>query len=509
MFAASDTDAANNRSVAHPVVKVINTDSKHVKNVHVTFHIYGPDGSLATPVATSATGTIAAGTTFEFDATDAGVQVPTPQLWSIQSPSLYTLVATVFINKNAVDSLNATFGLRSATFSADSGFALNDNHVVLRGFSNHNDMAGVGVAVPQRLNLFRAQMLRGVGANIWRMSHNPGDPATFDLLDRLGIMSWDENRDYGRFQVGDMKDMVLRDRNHPAIIIWSFCNEVECTEHGESEGAAFRAATLEADHTRPISGNLLHDSSGSMLDHFDVVGISHVSTIPAPWTPTPASWYDPRYSFKWFHKNHPTIPLVSSESTSCNTQRGENVVNTAAGVFDDVFNADCLSKHFCPPNTTKALDQNISGYMHSPGLCTQSWTMAYEDDGTIFPFIGGHLGIWYYFHLFCFSFLSFPFSSSSFSSSSSLVLPSNLLFKQNSTLFFLLLKLTCCVRLVIVEGRCLITLANLRPETVKTRAIKTTTLIATQTGHKSAAIMARLIWRGLPSRQRRGTDHGG
>ena len=392
-------------------MKVINTDSKHVKNVHVTFHIYGPDGSLATPVATSATGTIAAGTTFEFDATDAGVQVPTPQLWSIQSPSLYTLVATVFIHKNAVDSLNATFGLRSATFSADSGFALNDNHVVLRGFSNHNDMAGVGVAVPQRLNLFRAQMLRGVGANIWRMSHNPGDPATFDLLDRLGIMSWDENRDYGRFQVGDMKDMVLRDRNHPAIIIWSFCNEVECTEHGESEGAAFRAATLEADHTRPISGNLLHDSSGSMLDHFDVVGISHVSTIPAPWTPTPASWYDPRYSFKWFHKNHPTIPLVSSESTSCNTQRGENVVNTTAGVFDDVFNADCLSKHFCPPNTTKALDQNISGYMHSPGLCTQSWTMAYEDDGTIFPFIGGHLGIWYYFHLFCFSFLSFPFLS--------------------------------------------------------------------------------------------------
>jgi hypothetical protein len=63
-------------------------------------------------------------------------------------------------------------------------------------------------------------------------------------------------------------------------------------------------------------------------------------------------------------------------------------------VFDDVFNADCLSKHFCPFNTTKAVDLNISGYMHSPGACTQSWTMAYEDDGTIFPFMGGHLGIW-------------------------------------------------------------------------------------------------------------------
>ena len=104
--------------------------------------------------------------------------------------------------------------------------------------------------------------------------------------------------------------------------------------------------------------------------------------------------YDPRYSFKWFHKKYPTIPLVSSESTSCNTQRGVNYVNTTAGAFDDVFNADCLSKHFCPPNTTKAVDESIPGYMHSPGACSQSWTMAYEDDGTIFPFMAGHLGIW-------------------------------------------------------------------------------------------------------------------
>ena len=240
LFAASDTDPANNRSVAHPITHVINTNSKHVKNVHVTFAIYAPDGSLAAPVATSATGTIAAGTTFEFDATDAGIAVASPSLWSIQSPALYALVAAVFVDGKQVDTLEVVFGFRSATFSADSGFALNGNPVVLRGFSNHNDMvstvpgrcydsvplyrgggsvaglwcshvvpyaltirtffwfvcllhvlhlqAGVGAAVPQRLNLFRAQMLRGVGANIWRMSHNPGDPATFNLLDRLGIM---------------------------------------------------------------------------------------------------------------------------------------------------------------------------------------------------------------------------------------------------------------------------------------------------------------------------------
>ena len=91
-----------------------------------------------------------------------------------------------------------------------------------------------------------------------------------------------------------------------------------------------------------------------MIDHFDVVGVSHSSTTPFPWTPLPAGWYDPRYSYGYFHAHHPGYPLVASEGSSCNTQRGPNVVDTATGAWDDVFNADCLSKTFCPANTTKA-----------------------------------------------------------------------------------------------------------------------------------------------------------
>ena len=64
----------------------------------------------------------------------------------------------------------------------------------------------------------------------------PGSPLTFDLFDRLGVLSWDENRDYGRYQAGDMADMVKRDRNHPAIIIWSVCNEIECQEATRAQG---------------------------------------------------------------------------------------------------------------------------------------------------------------------------------------------------------------------------------------------------------------------------------
>lgn len=150
--------------------------------------------------------------------------------WSIQNPVMYTLEAALSVDGSVVDSATVSTGFRTATFTADSGFHLNGKRVILRGFSDHNSLAGVGVAIPQRLNLFRANMLRGIGMNIWRMSHNPGtlqhsyllaafraqidsithsshgfvfpvvvvpvtgDPAMFDMLDALGVLSWDENR---------------------------------------------------------------------------------------------------------------------------------------------------------------------------------------------------------------------------------------------------------------------------------------------------------------------------
>ena len=82
------------------------------------------------------------------------------------------------------------------------------------------------------------------------------------------------------------------------------------------------------------------------------------------------------------------------QGSSCNTQRGPNVVDPAVGAWDDVFNADCLSKTFCPAGTQKAKNQVIPGYAHSPGTCTQSWTMAYHSNGSITEFMAGNLGVW-------------------------------------------------------------------------------------------------------------------
>lgn len=126
------------------------------------------------------------------------------------------------------------------------------NYVV---FCDHSNFGGVGGALGDRINLFRAQMLRSVGGNSWRMAHNPPCPTRLDFMDRLGMLAIDENRDYGgnRGQGGitaesvaeelvDMADLVRRDRSHPSVMIWSFCNEVGC--NNESSAAAFREVCI-------------------------------------------------------------------------------------------------------------------------------------------------------------------------------------------------------------------------------------------------------------------------
>eukprot|EP00039_Didymoeca_costata_P007251 m.97736 g.97736 ORF g.97736 m.97736 type:complete len:1006 (+) comp13611_c0_seq2:54-3071(+) len=384
--------AAPPAATLQPTAEVIN-ESGEIAEFTVAFDLFDTTGNMVASLTTKAV-PVEHGETITVSPNASFKPRNQNDIWALDSPVLFTMVASLMQDGTLLDSVNITTAFRDIKFTADSGFFLNGNRHVLRGFSNHNDMAGVGAAVPQRMNLFRAQMLRAVGGNIWRMSHNPGDPKTFDIFDRIGVLSWDENRDYGKFQAVDMADMVRRDRNHPSIIIWSMCNEIECTEQNKSQGEEYRALALKYDTSRPISGNLLHDSSPTMVNHFDVLGISHASTVPSPWTPLPAGWYDPRYSYQWFHEHHPTIPMVSSESTSCNTQRGVNVVDENKGEWDDVFNADCLSKLLCPAGSKQASPFPLPGVHHKPGSCEQSWTQAYFENGTIFPFMAGNLGIW-------------------------------------------------------------------------------------------------------------------
>jgi beta-galactosidase len=163
---------------------------------------------------------------------DVILQAHNIDVWSIQTPNLYTVRVEVFSNNGDVDTVETRVGFRTIKFDGETGFRLNNHPIKLRGFSHHNSIGGLGVSIPDRLWLFKIQMSVALGSNFWRMSHNPYRSGLYDLLDATGQMSWDENRDYGAkyangAYVEAMQTMVKHHRNHASIVMYSFCNEYE------------------------------------------------------------------------------------------------------------------------------------------------------------------------------------------------------------------------------------------------------------------------------------------
>jgi hypothetical protein len=182
--------------------------------------------------------------------------------------------------------------------------------------------------VPERFNLYRAQALRALGGNTFRTSHNPYSPELYPLLDQLGVLVWDEARDYTWSAVQDMASLVRRDRNRPSVLLWSFCNEVECEQlpADNTTQFAFRDAVTTHDPTRPTSYNAIPNLSTTVIDlAADVHGFSHVHPS----------------DFAAYHEQHPNKPIVSSECCSCQTQRGEDTVDPPSVLFSN-FDGECL-----------------------------------------------------------------------------------------------------------------------------------------------------------------------
>lgn len=240
--------------------------------------------------------------------------------------------------------------------------------MTLRGFSHHNSIGGLGVAVPERVNLFRVQASRALGANIWRQSHNPYTPHLYTLLDLLGTMCWDENRDYGaKYMNGAyaiaMRDMVKRDRSHPSIIVWSYCNEFECQQFDATySGNAFRAAAYSVDGTRPVTAN--HVGDALLTATIDVQGFSHKNN----------------QSFVNFHKQSPDKPTVLSECCSCIADGNQRVVDGPRGL------PSCIAQQNSPallPYVAGSLGVwTLMDYFGEPhGTGTSAWPYVSSDFG--------------------------------------------------------------------------------------------------------------------------------
>ena len=309
----------------YPQAEVVNENYKDVI-ILAAFQLYDENGNhMATE--TSDAVTIDSGKSKVLSVTIS--KIPQIELWSITRPYFYKLeIQLVSLSDHCILG-NAThmIGVRKTRWDPDSGFFLNEKRFTWRGFNNHNDFAGVGVAIPDRINLFRGQMMRAVGANSWRMSHNPPVPHMLDILDNLGVIVWDENRNFGdkEIWVQAQRDMVKRDRNHPSVMVWSFCNEAGCSM-GDVDGAAeeFANTSKEMDSFRPVTANMNGDVGNALSESIDVQGFSHQSFKV----------------FNDFHVQYPNRPVIGSECCSCATQRGEDFGDPNKPIFGS-FNGDC------------------------------------------------------------------------------------------------------------------------------------------------------------------------
>lgn len=213
-----------------------------------------------------------------------------PTLWSLETPYLYVLETTVKIGGKAVDTYSTTFGVRTIKFDPSRGFILNGKPVKLKGMCLHQDMGVLGTAVPDRGYEYRLEMLKEYGCNAIRCAHNQPSPEVLDLCDRMGLLVIDEAFDkwksgyyakyFDEWWQRDLTDMIMRDRNHPSIILWSIGNEVQEAWDNGTEGIE-RAKMLndfvhQIEPTRPTTLAAQNNHNGKFSAVVDVTGYNYL-----------------------------------------------------------------------------------------------------------------------------------------------------------------------------------------------------------------------------------------
>ncbi len=304
-------------------VRVQTTIENHLKKdskVAVEVVLFDPDGRQG------ATGerndTILANSSQEVD---QSLVVTEPQRWDIRSPKLYTAKTIVHRGDKIVDIDISTFGIRTFKFTADDGFYLNGRRVQLYGVNLHHDQGPLGAAFYTRAMERKLEIMRDMGVNAIRTSHNPPAPELLDLCDRMGFVVWDEcfdkwdataDRIRGKPPLEEhgekqLRNLVMRDRNHACVVIWSIGNEIgnqPRNRQGKSpERVKFMSDFVRKyDPTRPVgmACNIPESVDQSILDALDLTG----------WN------YGRRYAR--YRERYPDRPIIYAESASALSTRG-------------------------------------------------------------------------------------------------------------------------------------------------------------------------------------------
>lgn len=298
-------------------------------------------------------------------------------LWSPRSPALYEMTVQVWTTDPQQggaapdDEVTTTFGIRNVSWSPDSGFFINGVPTKILGTANHQDYAVLGVAVPDHLQVHRLRKLQQFGANAWRTAHNPPNEALLAAADRLGILVWDENHRNG--QDSEMEVMIKRDRNHPSIVIWSICNERLCDTidaRGDAKRLKNIAHRLDPHMGRVVSAN--HNPFNGRAMPVDLMGFD----------------YGPEMYDKW-HAEAPTVPAISSETSSAYSDRGLVFNNRLEGHVRDYD-----TEHPSWGQTAEVAWQAIlSRPFVAGGFTWTGWDYRGEPTPYSWPDVNSHFGI--------------------------------------------------------------------------------------------------------------------
>jgi beta-galactosidase len=210
------------------------------------------------------------------------INVSKPELWDIDSPKLYKAVTEVISGEKIKDDYETLFGIRIIEYTT-GGLFLNGRHTPIKGMSVHQDFAGVGVALPDRIHEFKIQKLKEAGVNAYRCAHNPPAPELLDACDRLGMLVMNEGRllEASEIKIKELETQVLRDRNHPSVFMWSISNEEFIGGSSLSIRMHRRMQNIvkTLDPSRLVtSADIFGSSSGKHIDVLDVIGVNYIES---------------------------------------------------------------------------------------------------------------------------------------------------------------------------------------------------------------------------------------
>ena len=299
-----------------------------------------------------------------------------PKLWSTVSPSRYVAVTTLEQDGKITDVVESPFGIRTIQFTATNGFLLNGARLPIKGVCLHHDFGSLGTALNLRAMERQLELVREMGCNAIRTSHNPAAPEFLDLCDRMGFLVMEEAFDAWRmtkrtndysllfddWSEADLRAMIRRDRNHPCIILWSLGNEVYEQREGTNSWMASKLAAIahDEDLTCPVNMalHIVAASTNGFQKMVDVFGYNY----------TP-------FGYATFRTNNPATPLIGSETTSTVSSRGEYFFPVGENKKQGRANFQATSYDYAAPNWANAPDAEFKAQDENPFVAGEFvWT---------------------------------------------------------------------------------------------------------------------------------------